>query len=135
MADIIPSILLTIAGLISSLLSYHDYKAELHSAICSANDQPTGCKLVYMIPEALILGRIHLSQLAPAYFTIQLALALLTLAGLHSLMQVYKILWLAGAVTIPYLIYLEAAKARAICIWCTIMHIVIVTQVIILYLL
>ncbi len=135
MAGIIPSILLTTAGLIASLLSYHDYKAELHSAICSASDQPTGCKLVYMIPEALILGRIHLSQIAPAYFTIQLALALLVLTGLHSIMQVYKILWLVGAATIPYLVYLEVAKARAICIWCTIMHIVIVIQTIILYLL
>ncbi|MEB3860925.1 MAG: hypothetical protein GSR84_01730 [Desulfurococcales archaeon] len=125
--------LLTLAGLLAGILSYHDYKAELRNAICSAGEEPGGCKLVYMLPEALLLGRIHLSQLAPTYFTAQLLLYITHLAtGSPVLLQVYKLLWIAGALLVPYLVYLELAKARAVCIWCTIMHLIILIQATIL---
>ena len=125
--------LLTLAGLLAGILSYHDYKAELRNAICSAGEEPGGCKLVYMLPEALLLGRIHLSQLAPTYFTVQLLLYIVHLAtGDPVFLQVYKLLWIAGALLVPYLVYLELVKARAVCIWCTIMHLIILIQATIL---
>ncbi|MCE4601577.1 MAG: hypothetical protein F7C08_01895 [Desulfurococcales archaeon] len=125
--------LLTLAGLLAGILSYHDYKAELRNAICSVGEEPGGCKLVYMLPEALVLGRVHLSQLAPIYFAFQLLLFSSYLAtGSHITLLAYKILWIAGALLVPYLVYLELVKARAVCLWCTIMHIIILLQAIVL---
>ncbi len=126
------TLLLDLAGLAASLLSYHDYKAELGRAICSQGERPGGCKLVYMIPQAYIAGRIHLSQLAPVYF------ALLTLLDAASTIlhgdparlayMLSTILVYLGLIMVPYLVYLELRVARAVCIWCTIMHIIIVIQ-------
>ncbi len=126
------TLILDLIGLAASFLSYHDYKAELGQAICSQGDKPSGCKLVYMIPQAYIAGRIHLSQLAPVYFL------LLTLLDTASILlpedpasiasEISTLLVYAGLLTIPYLVYLELRVARAICIWCTIMHLVIIAH-------
>ncbi|MEB3780932.1 MAG: hypothetical protein GSR85_12015 [Desulfurococcales archaeon] len=121
--------LLNFAGLLAGILSYHDYKVEVEKAVCKADEGPGGCKLVYMLPEALLFGRIHLSELAPVFFMLQLLIyALFQALTSNILLYIYSVLWIAASITVPYLIYLEVAKAKAICVWCTIMHAVIVIQ-------
>ncbi len=113
---------LALVGFISSLLALRDYYSS--SPICRA-DERWNCKTVYSIPEAEFMG-IHLSLLAPVYFSFLLALTIVyACTGLHAALAGCLALSLAGLALVPYLIYLEAAVAHAFCIHCTVMHVVI----------
>ncbi|MCE4610774.1 MAG: hypothetical protein F7B17_02240 [Desulfurococcales archaeon] len=111
-----------LVGVIASIVGYLEYRKALSggSLVCRADGKPGGCKSVYLIPQAMVAGRVHLSEVAPLYFT-----ALLVAAVMHVVLSnpwPLLLLSLAGAVLVPYLVYLEVKVARAICIWCTIMH-------------
>lgn len=85
------------------------------------------CGRVYLIPQASILG-IHLSVIAPGYFALASSLVVAyTLLGVRAAAAPALALYLAGALAVPYLVYLEVFVAEAICIWCTIMHASIVS--------
>ncbi|MCE4599881.1 MAG: hypothetical protein F7C81_06770 [Desulfurococcales archaeon] len=119
-------VVLGLVGLIAGVMSYINYRRET-SVVCRADEGPSGCKLVYMIPQAWFMG-IHFSVLAPIYFTLILATTVIDIIY-ESPSYTGLILWLlylVGLGFVPYLIYLEVKVARAICLWCTIMHICII---------
>ncbi len=116
-----------VVGLAASIAGYIEYRRALQggSLICRADGKPGGCASVYVIPQAVIAGRVHLSELAPLYFTaLTIAALLYVVAG-----NPWPLLLLSagGALAVPYLVYLEVRVARAICMWCTIMHLSIIT--------
>ena len=115
-----------LVGVVASVVGYLEYRRALSggSLVCRADGKPGGCKSVYLIPQAVVAGRVHLSEVAPLYFA-----ALLTAALMYIVLSnpwPLLALSLAGAAVVPYLVYLEVKVARAICVWCTIMHISII---------
>lgn len=113
----------TALGLAAALAGYRDFKRALYGGELACSKAPGhvgGCKSVYLIPEAWIRGRIHLSQAAPWYFA---GLALLWLLWITVGEPLpFAVASVVGALSIPYLVYLELFKARALCLWCTLMH-------------
>lgn len=150
-------IMIAIVGLVSSLLSYNIYKSGegycpgTHSKntlpspsipvehenlsslpIITANDNISNCKYLYSRPEAVVVG-IHFSELAPIYFiSILIILVSYFFTYHYGLRILLGILYLVGLLTIPYLIYVEA-KFGVICLYCTIMHVVIVSSSLLYY--
>ncbi|MEB3779828.1 MAG: hypothetical protein GSR85_06320 [Desulfurococcales archaeon] len=117
--------ILGLIGLVAGVMSYINYKRET-SVVCRADEGPSGCKLVYMIPQAWFMG-VHFSILAPIYFALVLAISIVD--AIYGVLYTRLILWflyMLGLGFVPYLIYLEVKVARAICIWCTIMHVCII---------
>jgi uncharacterized membrane protein len=106
----------------ASVAGYLEYRRALRggSLVCRADGKPGGCASVYAIPQAMVGGRVHLSEIAPFYFAALVVAAIFNLA----LGNPWPLLALSlgGALTVPYLVYLELRVARSICIWCTIMH-------------
>jgi uncharacterized membrane protein len=81
------------------------------------------CLAVYSIPQAWILG-FHLSSIAPYYYGLTLVLALIsTITWWEPALRILAITQWGGLLMVPYLVYLELFIARAICIYCTIMHV------------
>ncbi|MEM0497169.1 MAG: vitamin K epoxide reductase family protein [Acidilobaceae archaeon] len=111
-------------GLIASIIGYLDYKSL--GNMCPQTIELINCRNVYIIPEARVLG-LHLSELAPLYFTTLLAtLTLYKLTNTRILLQTNILLSITGFTLTPYLIDLELGVAKALCIYCTIMHISII---------
>ena len=108
-------------GMAASMLAFWEYRWG--SGVCDFSSL-FSCSTVYMLEEARIpvIG-VHFSEAAPVYFTVFSAL---TLAWVHGGYRVARLLLLAvligGAAVIPYLVYLEIARAGALCLYCTIMH-------------
>ncbi len=108
-------------GMAASMLAFWEYRWG--SGICDFSSI-FSCSTVYMLEEARIpvIG-IHFSEAAPVYFTV---FSTLTLAWIHRGYRIARLLLLVilaiGTALIPYLVYLEIAKARALCLYCTIMH-------------
>ena len=128
---------LSYIGLVSAAMSYRGYKSEAGSLVCKSTEKPSSCKILYSIPQAFFLGRIHFSALSVIFFgsvsllaTLKLALAgwshYTSLGAALVLEYALRVLWLLALPFIPYLVYLELRVAQAICIWCTIMHIIVV---------
>lgn len=124
-------LVLTVIGAASSFLALRDYYSA--TPICRV-DERWSCKAVYSIREAKILG-LHLSILAPIYFSTLLVLVITYLyTGIRQLLASLAALSVAGLIMVPYLIYLEVSVAHAFCLHCTIMHIVIIlTSILSLY--
>ncbi|MCE4624530.1 MAG: hypothetical protein F7C35_01515 [Desulfurococcales archaeon] len=148
-------IILTIVGMAASIGSYLAYKEGL---ACTPEDSPSTplgdnglgtppasiglpsmesgglfeCQRVYSVRGARVLG-LHFSELAPIYFSILLALSILSLhrpiKGLT--LKTQLALYIVGVLTLPYLWFLEY-KANALCTYCTIMHAIIILNLIIL---
>jgi uncharacterized membrane protein len=119
----------TAVGFAASLGGYVEYKRSLSggSLICRAEEEK-GCSALYMLPQAKLLGVVHLSEAAPIYFTIMLAgVAAFLLTGSTALLYLLIVLAIGGALLVPYLVYLEWL-VRTLCIWCTIMHASIITD-------
>ncbi len=75
-----------------------------------------------------VLGRVHLSWLALAYFTLQAFLSLLiALRPALTALKASLTLYLAGTALIPYLAYMQVSKINGICLYCTAMYAFIVT--------
>lgn len=122
-------ILLYAVGLFSALMGYASYK-KLAKGYCEAGSI-FSCEAVYLLPDKYVkpLG-LHFSELAPPYFTALLALAIAyalrpDIGLLHTLLAALN---LAGVAFIPYLVYLEVRVAGALCLYCTIMHIVLIAN-------
>ncbi|BAA81478.2 conserved hypothetical protein [Aeropyrum pernix K1] len=115
----------TLVGYAASIAGYFEYVSG--SGVCEIGDvgfAVVNCSSVYDIPEAVVFGVVHLSVLAPVYFTL---LSLVALAYWIRRSRIFLIassfLSLVGVVTVPYLVYLELFVAGAVCLWCTVMHI------------
>ncbi len=84
------------------------------------------CEDVYFVPDkyAKPLG-IHLSVWAPLYFSLMLIVSMLNAAygGFFTYLMLAG--WLLGTFMVPYLVYVEVRVARSLCLYCTIMHIII----------
>ena len=120
-----------LAGLAFSLAGYMDFRSAMkgEGLVCRRDQGPGGCKSVYMIPQAWLLGRIHFSQLAPPYFAALALASALYAAGSSWALYPALALGLAGLLAVPYLVYLELRVARAICPLCTAMHVAIIAYV------
>lgn len=114
----------TILGFVAGILGYLDYRGG--GSLCPSSVDVVNCGRVYAIPQATIVG-LHLSELALVYFTLlTLVMVAYILSGWRWLLVVHLLLSIAGLSLVPYLIYLELAVARALCIYCTIMHLSII---------
>jgi uncharacterized membrane protein len=111
-----------IVGFTASLWGYYSYSRGSETPICRSGGK-ADCLAVYSIPQAWILG-FHLSSIAPYYYGLTLALALIsTITWWEPALRVLAITQWGGLLMVPYLVYLELFIARAICIYCTIMHV------------
>ncbi len=111
-----------IAGFTASLWGYYSYSRGSRTPICRPGGK-ADCLAVYSIPQAWILG-FHLSSIAPYYYGLTLVLALIsTITWWEPALRILAITQWSGLLMILYLVYLELFIARAICIYCTIMHI------------
>ena len=120
MAVLVATALIGLAAAIASV-----YELRYGTGACSFG--VFDCGTVYRIPQASTpIG--HLSELALAYFTIVAgvtAVAALGLLGYRLCSRLLLVLYCVGALTIPYLVYLEVVVAGALCIYCTVMHLAI----------
>jgi len=111
-----------IVGFTASLWGYYSYSRGSETPICRPGGK-VDCLAVYSIPQAWILG-FHLSSIAPYYYGLTLALALIsTITWWEPALRVLAVTQWGGLLMVPYLVYLELFIARAICIYCTIMHV------------
>jgi uncharacterized membrane protein len=111
-----------IVGFTASLWGYYSYSRGSETPICRPGGK-ADCLAVYSIPQAWILG-FHLSSIAPYYYGLTLVLALIsTITWWEPALRILAITQWGGLLMVPYLVYLELFIARAICIYCTIMHI------------
>ncbi len=111
-----------IAGFTASLWGYYGYSRGSETPICRPGGK-VDCLAVYSIPQAWILG-FHLSSIAPYYYGLTLVLALIsTITWWEPALRVLAITQWSGLLIVLYLVYLEFFIARAICIYCTIMHV------------
>ncbi len=134
-------ILLTLTGLVASLLSFLVYVSG-NSGYCISNvvknnglpaitsiknGESGGCEKLYSMPQAKVLG-LHFSVLAPAYFALITALTILWLTKEKKVFEtVLIVLYAVGVALVPYLIYLEH-QAKTLCPYCTAMHCVILSN-------
>lgn len=110
-------------GLTASMAGYMEFQRG--GGLCDISSW-ISCSKVYYIPEARILG-VHLSEAAPVYFMLLAGVAAAHgLTGSREALRGILVLAVVGVVIVPYLVYLEIFKARAICIFCTIMHVSII---------
>lgn len=111
-----------IVGFTASLWGYYGYSRGFETPICRPSSK-VDCLAVYSIPQAWILG-FHLSSIAPYYYGLTLVLALIsTITWWEPALRTLAITQWGGLLMVPYLVYLELFIARAICIYCTIMHV------------
>ncbi|AFZ70586.1 putative membrane protein [Caldisphaera lagunensis DSM 15908] len=134
--------LISIIGIITSSISfYYVYKANSSPPACyfSGNLSQTSISLDCLkvlkssysslqIKIGNIVIKENLDILAMIYFSIGLIFSLLVLIK-YSIIG--ELIWsIIGFLFVPYLIYLEIYKIRSICIYCTTMHILIISQLI-----
>jgi uncharacterized membrane protein len=110
---------------------------ELHQAppFCTIPQQTSGisinCEAVLSSPYSSIFG-IPLEVLAVGYFIVALGLIYLVSFGPESIFRKsFKSLFVwrfVGLFMVPYLLVVELLILRAICLYCTMMHIAIVTD-------
>jgi len=130
-------LLLSLVGLASAVLAYLDYSSGGGYCVVSGGGEAEpsplgGCGLLYSLPEAELFGVIHLSEAALVYFSSLVVLSVAWyLIGLSQAVYVLAGLYVAGALYVPYLIYLEY-RVGTICPYCTVMHIVIISNSILL---
>ncbi len=111
-----------IVGFVASIWGYYSYVRGAETPICRPGSK-VNCLAVYSVPQAWILG-FHLSSLAPYYYGLTLLLAILAvITGWEPALRLLAITQWGGLLLIPYLVYLELFVARAICVYCTLMHI------------
>lgn len=118
-------------ALVAPLLGVADalvYMTEGPSnALCVGEED--ACELSYALGwvSLPLLGRVHLSWLALAYFTLQAALAaLIAWSPRPAALRLSSALYLLGAALIPYLAYIQISKIKGVCIYCTLMYVFII---------
>lgn len=111
-------------GFIASVMGFISYKRETETMVCRRGSR-ADCFTVYSIPQSWILG-FHISELSPPFFLALLVLSVGLLFGMTAPARLLSIMALGGALLVPYLVYLEVRVARAICVYCTIMHVTLV---------
>lgn len=93
------------------------------------------CDAVLGSPYSTIFG-VPLELLALGYFLVNLALVYLIAFGSDRLSHVsMRTLFgwrFIGIILVPYLVYIEVILIKAICVYCTIMHVAIVADFIII---
>lgn len=110
-----------IIGFAASLRGYYSFTRGAETPVCRPGSK-VDCLAVYSIPQAWVLG-FHLSLLAPYYYGLTLALSIVSVvSGLEPLYRLLAITQWGGLLLVPYLKYLELFVARAICVYCTLMH-------------
>ncbi|MEB3756257.1 MAG: hypothetical protein GSR79_05305 [Desulfurococcales archaeon] len=94
---------------------------------------PTACETAYSLGWLSIplIGRVHLSWIALAFFSLQAFLALIYIHDesrriLNTVIALYAI----GIVLIPYLAYMQLEELSSICLYCASMYVVIILALI-----
>ncbi|MCE4612842.1 MAG: hypothetical protein F7C07_03295 [Desulfurococcales archaeon] len=82
------------------------------------------CETVYSIDEAFIAGGIHLSEAAPIFFSLAVAVyGSYLVFERRTIFIALTSLLAVGLAVVPYLVYLEVFVAQALCFFCTLMHV------------
>ncbi|MCE4617493.1 MAG: hypothetical protein F7C32_02795 [Desulfurococcales archaeon] len=117
--------ILTLIGLTASFLSFRTYLEHAKTTYCGFGEG--SCTFLYSVPEAKILG-IHFSLLAPIYFSIISVLHLFYYLREEPRVKLaLALLYFSGLAFVPYLINVEYTYST-VCLYCTIMHIVILAN-------
>ncbi|MDM7275436.1 MAG: vitamin K epoxide reductase family protein [Thermoprotei archaeon] len=115
-------ILASLAGFGGSLWGYYSFVRGGENPVCRPGSK-VDCLAVYSLPQAWVLG-FHLSFLAPWYYVLKLVLGFAAVfSGFDLFFRALAIAAWGGLLLVPYLVYLELRVARAICVYCTIMHV------------
>ncbi len=84
------------------------------------------CEEVYFVPEKYSKPfGIHFSVWAPLYFAVMTTLSVLSLA-FDFTKYLMALCCILGLLLIPYLVYIEVRIAKSLCLYCTIMHALII---------
>jgi uncharacterized membrane protein len=93
------------------------------------------CGAVLSSPYSVVFG-VPLELLALFYFAVNLGLVYLIAFGSESTYsRAMRVLFgwrFIGIIIVPYLVFIELFKLHAICIYCTVMHVAIVTDFIVI---
>ncbi len=115
-------VLASLAGFSSSLWGYYSFVRGSENPVCRPGSK-VDCLAVYSLPQAWVLG-FHISSLAPLYYGLKLVLGFAAVfSGFNPFFRALAIVAWGGLLLVPYLVYLEVGVARAICVYCTIMHV------------
>ncbi|MCL4363555.1 vitamin K epoxide reductase family protein [Candidatus Marsarchaeota archaeon] len=136
---------MSLIGLASSIfVIYKFYTLHQQLPLCNIGSQASNgivvdCAKVLLSPYSSIniFGiSIHLEVLAAVWFIINILLVTaIAVAGERFSKKALKVLFgwrFFGIVLVPYLIYLELFVLKAICTYCTIMHVAIIMDFIVI---
>jgi len=108
-------------GFAASLATFIEFNRASGSPLCRPGSK-IDCLRVYSMPQAWVMG-FHLSQLAPIFYSFMLALEVIALVfNSVAALRLIAILSLGASLLAPYMIYLMVRYARAVCIYCLLMH-------------
>jgi len=130
----VPIILLILSVVGASIAAFYIWSHQSGNNIgyCTqapGSAGPTACETAYSLGWLSIplIGRVHLSWIALAYFSLQAILALIYMHNesgriLNTIIALYAI----GTVLIPYLAYLQLEELSSVCLYCASMYVVII---------
>ena len=127
-------IVFSLAGLVSAaLVIYLFYVLGTTPPGCYAQWEilpgVTADCIKVLTSEYAYLGPVPLDAAAAAWFVVNIAAALWLYKSLARRAARFIFWWrLVGVAILPYLIYLEFAVLKAVCIYCTIMHAMILAD-------
>ncbi len=125
-------LILCTLGFLASLATNIEFRRASGSLLCRPGSK-IDCIRVYSMPQAWVLG-FHLSQLAPLYYGLVLALAVVAVVfNSNPALKLLAFLSLECSILAPYMIYLMVRHAGAVCIYCLTMHAVSVLVTLLTY--
>ncbi len=130
-------VLFSIGGLISSLLVVYLFYilAQLPPGCYAGEILPgvTADCVKVLTSSYAYLGPLPLDVLAAGWFLVNIAVVLWFYRTLNLHIVKFLFWWrLLGVVILPYLLYLEFVVLKAVCIYCTIMHIFIIADFVVI---
>ncbi len=132
---------MSLFGLIASATVIYEWSI-LHTTppFCTLSNAPIiNCAAVFSSPHSnLAIGpfTFSLEYLAALWFIVDIALvATVVFARKDTARKTFKALFawrFLGIVMVPYLVYLELFQIKAICLYCTVMHIAIIADFVVI---
>jgi uncharacterized membrane protein len=125
-------------GLMASLMTIIFFlEMKLQPPLCIGGQLGAiqiNCEKVLSSPYSSIFG-IPLEVLAAAWFSVTITLVILFYFGYQRLLKFLFFWRFIGVPLVPYLMYIEFSILHALCIYCTIMHAMIIVDFIVVSLL
>ena len=118
-------VLSTIGLAVSIYLTATRVAPDSAPLVCSVG----GCEQVAASSESSI-GPVPVAALGVVWFVAMLALAVASVRSNGPLLTMARLIWgVAGLLSVLYLIYAEVFVIRAICQWCTAVHVIVIALV------